>query len=801
MDDAKREPDDTAVGWALRYIERGAWPIPLEHRGKAAVNERWTGLRISAEEAPARFEGTVGVGLLAGVKPKNLVDIDLDTTEASIAARLVMTPTGWRGGRRSRPESHRWYEVDPLPEKTRVRFVDPLLPKDRKDRLLLEIRSTGHQTAVVPSIHPSGEALVWHEFTEAARLSAEDLVREAGRVAFVALLARHWHEWGGQHHDLVLALAGGMIRGGIGAEVVERLVEAVCQLGHDREPEDRLRAVQDTAHQLDGGGAKVTGWPTVEGIVGPEAAKALREWLGIAAVYADDRPGVEVVEDLAKVSDTAWDGLRQANDPPALFRRSNRPLRVERIDDTDTVVLVQLNDVLLRHHLADLLWWHIWTKAGPVTVKPPIDVVRNMLAEEDIPLPVLNRVVTVPVFAPDGTLQTEPGYHPEAKVYYEPPVGLTVPAVAARPTPLDVERARALLLDELLADFPFVGEADRAHAVALALLPFVRDLIEGPTPLHLFEAAKQGTGKGLLVKVLTTLSTGGEGASETPLSTSEEEVRKNLFSMLLEGRAFILLDNLTGTISSAALSVALTSMTYSDRKLGVSETPHVAVRCGWAATANNADLDADLTRRTVRARMVSEVENPHLRPATDFRHPDLLDWVASNRGELIWSVLTLVQAWLADGRPPGERRLGSYEAWSRVVGGILDNAGVPGFLTNLGEFYAEANQVGAGWRAFVEAWWERFGPEARTASELLWTAKEAGFTFKDYQDDKQRAELGTMLRGQKDNVYAGFAIRQGKDRKTKANNYRLEPREGQAWATPAPAKNTAPSVGAPLATV
>jgi hypothetical protein len=66
------------------------------------------------------------------------------------------------------------------------------------------------------------------------------------------------------------------------------------------------------------------------------------------------------------------------------------------------------------------------------------------------------------------------------------------------PTAADLDRARALIVDDLLIDFPFVSDPDRAHAVALFLLPFVRELIAGPTLLHLIEAPTMGSGKGLL---------------------------------------------------------------------------------------------------------------------------------------------------------------------------------------------------------------------------------------------------------------------------------------------------------------
>jgi hypothetical protein len=69
-----------------------------------------------------------------------------------------------------------------------------------------------------------------------------------------------------------------------------------------------------------------------------------------------------------------------------------------------------------------------------------------------------------------------------------------------------------------------------------------------------------------------------------------------------------------------------------------------------------------------------------------------MEWVHANRGELVWSLLTLAQAWVAVGKPRGAVTLGSYESWARVIGGILDVAGIQGFLGNVKEFQAEANE-------------------------------------------------------------------------------------------------------------
>ena len=41
-----------------------------------------------------------------------------------------------------------------------------------------------------------------------------------------------------------------------------------------------------------------------------------------------------------------------------------------------------------------------------------------MLAMPDIFLPVLERIVEAPVFGPDGTIETTPGYHAGSRTYY-----------------------------------------------------------------------------------------------------------------------------------------------------------------------------------------------------------------------------------------------------------------------------------------------------------------------------------------------------------------------------------------------
>src|SRR6185437_10610239 len=142
-------------------------------------------------------------------------------------------------------------------------------------------------------------------------------------------------------------------------------------------------------------------------------------------------------------------------------------------------VIRSLTEDRMRHVLGRVAYWYAIreTKDGDyqrTPALPPLHVVKDVLATPNAPLPILSRIVEAPVFAPDGTLQLEPGYHPAAQTFYAADPELVIPPVPEAPTPEDVASARQLLAGELLGEFPFTGPAELAHALALLLLPFVR---------------------------------------------------------------------------------------------------------------------------------------------------------------------------------------------------------------------------------------------------------------------------------------------------------------------------------------
>lgn len=131
------------------YLARGFAPIPVPAGTKVPVLKGWTDLRLADADLPQHFNGTGNIGVLLGEPSGWLVDVDLDCEEAVALAPAFLPPTGATTGRPGKPASHWWYVCNGA--KTR-KHQDPASKK-----MIVELRSTGAQTVVGPSIHPSGE--------------------------------------------------------------------------------------------------------------------------------------------------------------------------------------------------------------------------------------------------------------------------------------------------------------------------------------------------------------------------------------------------------------------------------------------------------------------------------------------------------------------------------------------------------------------------------------------------------------------------------------------------------------------
>jgi hypothetical protein len=167
----------------------------------------------------------------------------------------------------------------------------------------------------------------------------------------------------------------------------------------------------------------------------------------------------------------------------------------------------------------------------------------------------------------------------------------------------------------------------------------------------------------------------GHDAARMSMPEDDDEMRKRITSLVLEGDPAICLDNITKPILLPSLDAVITSTTWKDRMLGQSTSVQAPHRATWWLTGNNIVLGGDLGRRTIHVRLESSLENPEER--TGFKHPELLRWINGERKRLVAAALTVLRAFFAAGAPELSALWGSFEAWSRVVPSALVWAGMP----------------------------------------------------------------------------------------------------------------------------
>lgn len=306
MDRTKVSP---AVRAARRAVKKGVSPIPIPRKSKAPDFRDWINARYTDDEIEPTFKGQ-NIGVLLGEASEGLVDVDLDSPAARELAPLFLPPTKMIHGRDSAPLSHWWYRV-PHPPKVQ-KYTDPL---DKAS--LVELRGTGGQTVVPPSVHPTGEKLRWHSSQEgwsahdAPEVRRVDLEVAVSRLAAAALLAKYWPD-PGSRHDAALALCGGLLRGGWSPTQVSEFVIEVAEVGGDEEARERRLDVGTTQRRIEQG-KSVQGWPSLESAIEPDVVRKAREWLRLDVTEDEETGEIERLRNKRALGQAIAEGIE---DPP-----------------------------------------------------------------------------------------------------------------------------------------------------------------------------------------------------------------------------------------------------------------------------------------------------------------------------------------------------------------------------------------------------------------------------------------------------------------------------------------------------
>lgn len=353
-------------------------------------------------------------------------------------------------------------------------------------------------------------------------------------------------------------------------------------------------------------------------------------------------------------------------------------------------------------------------------------------------IPNLVGITTTPFMRPDGMVIDKPGYDP-ASGYLFVADGTTWLPTPDRPTPGQIQAAIDILLD-IVCDFPFGTDEHRSAWLATLFAATTRPAIHGPVPMLWIDSPRAGTGKTKLARLIGHIVNGGE-PTEISFTSDETELENRLASLLLEGDRFAYFDNATGSLRNPVLDRFLTSTYFGVRRYYTQQIIKPRNTATLAVTGNNLVLRGDLSRRVLRARLVTDLERPETR--SGFRHPDIEGFVAAHRPQIVNAVLTILRGHAVAGFPvhPGVAPLGSFAEWERIVRHALLSAGLADPVATQEEVHDDDDDQ-AKLLAVLQAW-RRFRPLlVGTATHIIAAAMEGG----DYHCPQEQAEFREALR-------------------------------------------------------
>ncbi len=285
---------------------------------------------------------------------------------------------------------------------------------------------------------------------------------------------------------------------------------------------------------------------------------------------------------------------------------------------------------------------------------------------------------------------------------------------------------------ETYADFPFAEgkplEKNRSFAVQMAahFTVFCRLLVmDCFRPAFAYLANQAGSGKTLLARLALAPVFGPASVSTFP--PGEEEREKILTTYVIEGKTFVLFDNLKGHLSSGALEAFLTTHEKEGRVLGSSNMAKGPNLTTIFVTGNQLSTSIDFKRRSLLCDLFCASEATE----RDFKKPITDSWPSNRetRARFLSALWSLVDHWQAQGCPRlAERSLPSFETFSAIIGGLVTTANFANPIAPPENQMDEAEQA---WKLLL-----------RALADVVPTGTTKDFTADEAM--KQAEELGVL---------------------------------------------------------
>jgi hypothetical protein len=285
------------------------------------------------------------------------------------------------------------------------------------------------------------------------------------------------------------------------------------------------------------------------------------------------------------------------------------------------------------------------------------------------PLPIVTSVATMPIILADGTMLS--GHHLDRgrRILFRVPSGLEALLPAPEEcTPDAVAEAMAFLTNVWLVDVP-CSYTDKVKLIALTMTILERAILPA-RPGYFITAGRRGNGKTTVLMMLAWAAL-GEMVSASAWSVVPEERRKALLAYMGATVPLIAWDNIPrgSTITCPHIDRALTSHTYTDRILGLTENRTVPAFTVHAWTGNNIGPKGDTSSRSQIIRLDANRPDPENR---SFTHADPIAWTNVNRGRILRKIYTILRGNPRLAGADTSPRQTRFKVWHHLIGAALE---------------------------------------------------------------------------------------------------------------------------------
>ena len=401
-----------------------------------------------------------------------------------------------------------------------------------------------------------------------------------------------------------------------------------------------------------------------------------------------DLPQVKYPDGWGRVLDDFAKDIGQVIGANGLYRRESVPVTI----NPETGFLEDMTAQRLRTYVERQVFCYddvsLGKKAGTKMVRRTmqVDEARGVLEADSFryPLRRLRRVnfVRLPVFRADGKLELLPkGYDAESEI-------LTMKGGLDYDENWDLERS-IMFYDKFLSEVPFEEPRSRAVHMTAAVAMFGSALLpRGSKRLNFcYRSNKERSGKGLFLQS-TIVGPYGPFVEVQAISDSKEEFRKVLDTEALNGSAYIFFDEVENRLKNRTLNAFITGTRWTGRLMNSQKKFAVDQQAILFIAGNNIELSPDLAGRFLLIDLYVTQADPQQRVIEHVIDESHLaqDAVRADLNAATWGIM---RAWnegigwdpkekkiiKRDPRPEPSSVYRGFETFSRLFGGMIENAG------------------------------------------------------------------------------------------------------------------------------